>query len=75
MDKTLYVGFNVNISEGFNGSNISNDISVEVFNFLNYLRSKYGVVGVGISRITDINGISINIVPNMYYNNGGNKVL
>jgi hypothetical protein len=67
MDKVLYVGFNVNISEGFNGSNISNNISVEVFNFLNYLRSKYGTEAG--SRITDINGISINIVPNMYYNN------
>ena len=70
MDKILYVGFNVNISEGtIPGNNtIGNNISIEVFNFLSYLKSKYGAAGNG---ITDINGISINIVPNMCYNNGG----
>ena len=69
MDKILYVGFNVNISDRISpGNAITNNISIEVFNFLSYLKSKYGAAGNG---ITDINGININIVPNMYYNNGG----
>ena len=72
----MYVGFNINISEGVipnSTSTIANSISIEVFNFLNYLKSKYGTNGTGI-KITDIDNIGINIVSNnMYYNNGGNK--
>ena len=63
-DKVLYIGFNVNISSPVVGNNdISNDISIEVFNFINYLKAKYGNNGLNNrGKITDINRVILNIV-------------